>query len=116
MFPRYTPFLALLVPFVLISTEMADAQVTADVNPANASNNPLTPKLTFYLQNFYMPSVTEESNRDTDEVLLRLYVPLACTAFRTRCASMHRSKPYQSHQARAASIPDSVTSFYSISS
>jgi hypothetical protein len=68
---------AVLALFVLAFTEMADAQVTVDKNATNASNNPLTPKDTFYLQNFYMPSVVGQGSRSSDEVLTRFYAPFS---------------------------------------
>ena len=54
---------------------MADAQVTADTNASNASNNPVTPKFTAYLQNFYAPWVVGQDGRTSDELLQRVYIP-----------------------------------------
>jgi hypothetical protein len=58
--------------------------LAADQNAANASNNPGTPKLTFYLWNFFMPSVVGQGSRSSDEVLSRLYVPFTLAGTQNR--------------------------------
>ena len=68
-------FAAVLAPFLSAFAGMADAQVTVDQNSSNASNNPLTPKISVYLQNFYMPSVVGQDDRSSDQMLFRLYLP-----------------------------------------
>ena len=72
---RGTTFAAGVAVLRFVSAGMADAQVAVDQNATNASNNPLTPKVTLYLQNFFMPSVVGQGNRTSDEALARLYVP-----------------------------------------
>jgi hypothetical protein len=72
---RGRTFAAGVAPLLCASAGMADAQVTVDQNATNASNNPLTPKVTLYLQNFFMPSVVGQGDRTSDEGLARLYVP-----------------------------------------
>jgi hypothetical protein len=42
---------------------------------ANASNNPLTPKITLTLQNYAMPLVQGQGSRWSDDAVGRLYVP-----------------------------------------
>ena len=42
---------------------------------ANASNNPLTPKLTLVLQNYAMPLVQGQGSRWSDDATLQLYAP-----------------------------------------
>jgi len=44
-------------------------------NITNQSNNPLTPKNQFILQNFFMPSPQGDGGRSADQELLRLYLP-----------------------------------------
>jgi hypothetical protein len=51
------------------------SRLTVDPNSANASNNPLTPKVTVYAQNFAMPLVDGQSGRWFGEELFRFYYP-----------------------------------------
>jgi hypothetical protein len=78
---RWKTLVEVLAWFLFASAGPAEAQLVADQNSSNASNKPGTPKLTFYLQNFYMPSVVGEGSRESDEVLTRLYVPFVLDGF-----------------------------------
>jgi hypothetical protein len=51
------------------------SQISVDPNTTNASNNPLTPRVTLQPQNFAMPVVQGHGGRWSDEELVRLYVP-----------------------------------------
>jgi hypothetical protein len=44
-------------------------------NQTNKANNPITPKLTLNLQNYFTPRVEGYGTRMVDEELLRFYVP-----------------------------------------
>jgi hypothetical protein len=51
------------------------SQLTASPNATNASNNPLTPRVTLLMQNYAMPLVQGQGSRWSDEDVGRLYVP-----------------------------------------
>jgi hypothetical protein len=68
-------FAAVAGIFFFVSAAMAQGRVTVDSNPTNASNNPLTPKVTLYTQNFFAPLVLGQDGRTSNEGLVRLYVP-----------------------------------------
>jgi hypothetical protein len=47
----------------------------APANDANASNNPLTPKATVYIQNYFIPDLNEVPGRSANQFLLRGVLP-----------------------------------------
>ena len=68
--------------FVLVAIAQAQEAEDTGSSPAsdnasatNASNDPLTPKVTVQMQNFAMPLVQGRDSHGSDEELLRLYVP-----------------------------------------
>ena len=42
---------------------------------ANAANNPLTPKVTVYIQNYFIPAITDADGRSANQTLLRTVMP-----------------------------------------
>jgi hypothetical protein len=55
--------------------DKTSSRLTVDSNPSNASNNPLTPKITGYAQTFFMPQVEGEGRQWSTQELFRLYYP-----------------------------------------
>lgn len=101
---RGRAFAEVLAPWFIVSAGMADAQPSTDQNATNASNNPLTPKIRVYLQNFFEPSVVGQASRTSDNLVARLYVPvdLAGVQSELRILAEIETAPGQATSARGA--------------
>ncbi len=71
---------ALLLPIAAQSQQVGVQQEAPSSDPAaggdvNAANNPLTPKITVNLQDYFLPSLNRLGNRQANQGLLRGLVP-----------------------------------------
>lgn len=96
--------LALAAVLDFLGPQGAAAQDTSSTNDAN---NPLTPKVTFNLHNYYVPSLTDLDDRWANQFLLRGLVPHA--AFDTLSFSASPCRLLRRRRSRMARQPESAT-------
>ena len=65
---------AALFSICTATTSFADEPATGAAHPTNEANNPLTPKITLNVQDYYIPSFNH-SDREANQLLLRGLVP-----------------------------------------
>jgi hypothetical protein len=56
------------------AASLPDAESVSN-DDANAANNPLTPKATVYIQNYFIPDITDADGRSANQALLRGVMP-----------------------------------------
>ena len=71
---RVSAFLMMGVAVVAMSPAGSQAESVSG-ETANEANNPLTPKITINLQDYYIPSIKGFPERDSNQFLLRGVMP-----------------------------------------
>jgi hypothetical protein len=72
------PAMAVIIAFLCAATPLAAQEAPAapsGANAVNAANNPLTPKVTINLQDYFTPVLNREPGRTSNEGLLRGVLP-----------------------------------------
>lgn len=73
--PNRRPALVLVLGATLAPSDVHAQEAAPPANAANEANNPLTPKITLNLQDYYFPELNRLGDTDANQFLLRGLIP-----------------------------------------